>query len=278
MGRHDNLTIRIQVEHQLDEPVLPFDMQGYFGFVQKKHRGTILHQEEREEEQQNLLLTRRKLLHIDDLASLAEDDTVLVVDINRLSSHQEKRIDEVKELVYPLLLMHGSSQVLQHAQTIVGEAEHLRIALIKHLVERQTKLRQRGLLRSRNVKRIDIIEARLRIVSAEGRFMNHLLSIAIHFANRTLARFPIGYLGIDMHLGLQLTDDLVVLHQHGTNKIQHGCLAETILSHHDIDIRIEVVPFERGITPHGVDNDIFDVNHIVSRVSERNWEMMEDSG
>ena len=64
-----------------------------------------------------------------------------------------------------------------------------------------------------------------------------------------------------MDFGLQLLDELIVLHQNRTNQIQHGCLAETILSDHYIDIGIQTTPFERGVAPHGVDNDVFNMYH-----------------
>ncbi|MEE1081732.1 MAG: hypothetical protein U0L19_11550 [Bacteroidales bacterium] len=56
--------------------------------------------------------------------------------------------------------------------------------------------------------------------------------------------------GLDHYLRLQLLDELIVLGQHGTYKIEHSGLTEAILANDNIDVLVKIVPTQGGVTPH----------------------------
>ena len=76
MGGHDDLDIRIKLQHQTDELLLPFKMKADFRLIHKEDiRLVVLHQHGKEDGE-NLLLTSRELIRRELLTYLVEADFV----------------------------------------------------------------------------------------------------------------------------------------------------------------------------------------------------------
>ena len=76
MGSHDDLDVRVQLEHQSDELLLPFEVETDFRFVHEEHVRLIVLHQHGEEDSKYLLFAGRDLLRHELFAYLIEVDLV----------------------------------------------------------------------------------------------------------------------------------------------------------------------------------------------------------
>ena len=77
MGGQDDLHLGVQFQTEVDEALLPLDVQRYLGLVHEEHVGLIVLYEHRQQDGQYLLLAARQLVGHQRLADLREAYLVL---------------------------------------------------------------------------------------------------------------------------------------------------------------------------------------------------------
>ena len=99
MGGENELDVRIEFAYHADEFLLPFDVQGGFGFVHEENAvGTVAH-EDGQQDDKHLLLTGREFVGQEAFAILQEDDFVAAA-VDGLAGVAEELVHHVLELAF----------------------------------------------------------------------------------------------------------------------------------------------------------------------------------
>ena len=96
MSCHDDLDVWIELQHQVDEALLPFKVKTDFRFVHEEHVWLVVLHQDGEEDGKDLLLACRELIRQELLAHLVEANLVGSAD-DDLSSVLEKTIHYILE-------------------------------------------------------------------------------------------------------------------------------------------------------------------------------------
>ena len=96
MSCHDDLDVWIELQHQVDETLLPFKVKTDFRFVHEEHVWLVVLHQDGEEDGKDLLLACRELIRQELLVHLVEANLVGSAD-DGLSSVLEKTIHYILE-------------------------------------------------------------------------------------------------------------------------------------------------------------------------------------
>ena len=97
MGGEDDLYIGVKFEYQVDEPLLPFDVETHLGLVHEEHVVLPVLDEHGKQDDQHLLLAAGELIRHERLADLFEANFVLRAH-DLLACLGEEVVDEILEL------------------------------------------------------------------------------------------------------------------------------------------------------------------------------------
>ena len=97
MGGEDDLYIGVEFEYQVDEPLLPFDVEAHLGLVHEEHVVLPVLDEHGKQDDQHLLLAAGELIRHERLADLFEANFVLRAH-DLLACLREEVVDEILEL------------------------------------------------------------------------------------------------------------------------------------------------------------------------------------
>ena len=125
MGGKDNLHIGIELQDEVDESLLPVDVQAHFRLVHEEHVGLPVFHQDGEHDGQHLLLAARQLIGHERFANLREAYLVLRPH-NLLARFAKEVVDDVLEhllrLAYLLsLLCRIGRAALQSGNHLVAD-------------------------------------------------------------------------------------------------------------------------------------------------------------
>ena len=161
-----NLYVGIEREDEVDESLLPVDMQAHFGFVHEEHVVLSVLDEHGEQDDEHLLLAARQLIRAQNLAYLREAYLVLSA-YDSLARLREEVVDEVLECLLrsrdALRLKGGiGTSVLQTRNDAVADIDL--IVEIFALQEEELHVEFGGKIAQRSVELADSIEIPQRTV------------------------------------------------------------------------------------------------------------------
>ena len=96
MGGKNNLYVRVKLDTEIDQTLLPFEMERRLGFVHKQHVRQVVLDQHGEQDNQHLLFATRQLIGQQHLAYLGEAQFVLGTD-NFLARFAEQVIYNILE-------------------------------------------------------------------------------------------------------------------------------------------------------------------------------------
>ena len=110
MGSQDNLHIRIQLQAEVYQPLLPLHVERHLRLVHKEHVRLIILHQHRQQDNQDLLLTARQAIRQQHLTYLRELQLVGRTD-HLLSRITEQLVDDILETGLLLRYLLGSLSI-----------------------------------------------------------------------------------------------------------------------------------------------------------------------
>ena len=221
MCGQDDLHIRIQFQTEVDDTLLPLDMERHFGFIHEEHVGLVILHQHGEQDSQDLLLAARQLIGHQRLTDLREPYLVLRPD-DLLAGIREQVVDDVLEAALLLRQLLGGigMPMLQLLDNTVADVHLIVEVLPLQVEELEVECRadtgvdhvQRLVVEHGRVERADDVETDMR---------------------------GIGRLHIDMDPLQKVVDDVTVGVHTLDDFVEDGALAHTVDTTQDIHLTVQ---------------------------------------
>lgn len=241
MGGQDDLHVRVQFQHQVDESFLPLDVQRHLGLVHEEHVGLAVFHEHGEQDGQHLLLAAGELVGHQCLADLREAYLVLGTH-NLLAGFGEQLVDDVLEPLLGLrqLLRGIGIALLQFGNDAVADVHLIVEVFALQVVQLEVECRgdagvhmaHRLQVQHGGVQRADDVVADVRCVLGFHQQVDTFEQVVGHVAVRVDA-----------------------LH----HLVQDGRLAHAVDAAQHVDVRVECPDDVLLAAPEGVNLNLLDV-------------------
>ena len=241
MGGQDDLHVRVQFQHQVDESFLPLDVQRHLGLVHEEHVGLAVFHEHGEQDGKHLFLAAGELVGHQCLADLRESYLVLGTH-NLLAGFGEQLVDDVLEPLLGLrqLLRGIGIALLQFGNDAVADVHLIVEVFALQVVQLEVECRgdagvhmaHRLQVQHGGVQRADNVVADVRRVLGFHQQVDTFEQVVCHVAVRVDA-----------------------LH----HLVQDGRLAHAVDAAQHVDVRVECPDDVLLAAPEGVNLNLLDV-------------------